>query len=267
MRIINKSSVSRYLGLIDRTIGPRQRTPDRDPKGFRAALSEILRKLGSSYAVQLTEEERSLVNRLLELDQEGQAFRFASAPATRPTVSDYLKAAEIRAKTAQEQEIVAVREREAAIQAETTYASRRDKDEARKASRKLQGEVVAKKLASTGGEEISLSDLMGDNRFIEEHLKDSKIAMDLSNTEGWKAPEAPEAPESPESPEAPEAPRVKDQGEQTGRSDRQVPEEPALADAPRQNKSSKSGKSRKGRKSGDGGDRVNPGTMTAESAD
>lgn len=252
MRIINKSPASRYLGLIDRTIGPKQRTPDQDPKGFRAALSEILRKLGSSYTIQLTEEERSLVNRLLALDQEGQAFKFASAPSTRPTVSDYLKAAEIRAKIAQEKEIVAVREREAAIQAETTYASRRDKDEAQKASRKLQGEVVAKKLASTGGEEISLSDLMGDNRFIEEHLKDSKIAMDLSNTEGWKAPEAPAAPA------APEAPHVADPKEQ---SDRQVQEEPVLAD------SAQLKKSRKSRKNRDGGNKVNPGTMTADSVD
>ena len=255
MRIINKSSVSRYLGLIDRTIGPKQRTPDQDPKGFRAALSEILRKLGSSYTIQLTEEERSLVNRLLALDQEGQAFKFASAPSTRPTVSDYLKAAEIRAKIAQEKEIVAVREREAAIQAETTYASRRDKDEAHKASRKLQGEVVAKKLASTGGKEISLSDLMGDNRFIEEHLKDSKIAMDLSNTEGWKAPAAPEAPE------APHAADLNDPKEQSGQSDRQVPEEPALADAAQLKKS------RKSRKNRDASNRGNPGTMTADSAD
>lgn len=258
MRIINKSSVSRYLGLIDRTIGPKQRTPDQDPKGFRAALSEILRKLGSSYTIQLTEEERSLVNRLLSLDQEGQAFKFASAPSTRPTVSDYLKAAEIRAKIAQEKEIVAVREREAAIQAETTYASRRDKDEAHKASRKLQGEVVAKKLASTGGEEISLSDLMGDNRFIEEHLKDSKIAMDLSNTEGWKAPEAPAAPAAPA---ASRVADLNDPKEQSGQSDRQVPEEPALADAAQLKKS------RKSRKNRDSGNKGNPGIMTADSAD
>ena len=261
MRIINKSSVSRYLGLIDRTIGPKQRTPDQDPKGFRAALSEILRKLGSSYTIQLTEEERSLVNRILALDQEGQAFKFASAPATRPTVSDYLKAAEIRAKIAQEKEIVAVREREAAIQAETTYASRCDKDEAHKASRKLQGEVVAKKLASTGGKEISLSDLMGDNRFIEEHLKDSNIAMDLSNTEGWKAPKAPEAPEAPAAPEAPEAPHAADQKEQSEQNGRQVSEEPVLADAAQQKKS------RKNRKNRDSGSRSNPVTMTADSAD
>ena len=252
MRIINKSSVSRYLGLIDRTIGPKQRTPDQDPKGFRAALSEILRKLGSSYTIQLTEEERSLVNRLLALDQEGQAFKFASAPSTRPTVSDYLKAAEIRAKIAQEKEIVAVREREAAIQAETTYASRRDKDEANKASRKLQGEVVAKKLASTGGKEISLSDLMGDNRFIEEHLKDSKIAMDLSNTEGWKAPEAPEAPE---------APHAADPNGQKEQNERQASEEPVLADAAQLKKS------RKNRKNRDASNRGNPGTMTADSVD
>ena len=258
MRIINKSSVSRYLGLIDRTVGPKQRTPDQDPKGFRAALSEILRKLGSSYAIQLTEEERSLVSRLLALDEEGRAFKFASAPATRPTVSDYLKAAEIRAKIAQEQEIVAVREREAAIQAETTYASRRDKDEANKASRKLQGEVVAKKLASTGGAEISLSDLMGDNRFIEEHLKDSKIAMDLSNTEGWKAPAAPAAPA------ASHVTDPNDPKDQNERSDRQVPEEPVLADAAQQKKSSNNRKSRKNR---DSVNKVNPGIMTAESAD
>ena len=255
MRIINKSSVSRYLGLIDRTIGPKQRTPDQDPKGFRAALSEILRKLGSSYTIQLTEEERSLVNRLLALDQEGQAFKFASAPSTRPTVSDYLKAAEIRAKIAQEKEIVAVREREAAIQAETTYASRRDKDEAHKASRKLQGEVVAKKLASTGGEEISLSDLMGDNRFIEEHLKDSKIAMDLSNTEGWKAPE---------SPAAPAASHVADPNDPKEQNERRVSEEPVLADAAQQKKSSNNRKSRKNR---DSVNKVNPGTMTADSVD
>lgn len=189
MRIINKSSSAKYLGLLDRTIGPRQRTPDKDPKGFRAGLQEILRKLGTAYAIQLTEEERKLIGQLLKLDAEGQAFKVETVPVARPTVSAYLLEAERREKIEQEQQIIAVRSREEAIRAETTYASRRDAETAKTASKKLRGEVVAKKLASTGGEEISLSDLMGDNRFIEEHLKDSRIAMDLSNTEGWKAPE------------------------------------------------------------------------------
>ena len=241
MRIINKTNSARYLGLIDRTVGPKERTPDEDPKGFRAILKEIIRKIGTVYTLQLTEEERSLVNRLLALDQEGQAFKFASAPSTRPTVSDYLKAAEIRAKIAQEKEIVAVREREAAIQAETTYTSRRDKDEANKASRKLQGEVVAKKLASTGGEEISLSDLMGDNRFIEEHLKDSRIAMDLSNTEGWKAPEAESqvAPGSIPTPNEPMESATSISGEDV------VAEDPVLINETSQRKSKKNRKNKK----------------------
>lgn len=239
MRIINKTSSSRYLGLIDRTVGPKQRTPDRDPKGFRAALQEILRKLGPSYTIQLTSEERKLINELLKLDAEGQKFKFDVLPPTRPTVSAYLLDATRREKIEQEKRIVEVREREAAIRAETTYASRKDKEDAHAASRKIRGEVVAKKLASTGAEEVSLSDLMGDNRFIEEHLKDSKISMDISNTDGWKVPEN-DAPVTEEHVKALEAQLPPDGKEPNPF----VPDAPDAADAPEEVQ-----RKRKGRKS------------------
>ena len=201
MKIINQSKYPRYVEEIDQTLAPNQRSISIEKWNLSGLLREAI-SAATPGLVQLSDGERKLIAKVLELDAKAKDWAPVEYKAPDPVKK--LMDAERPARTEEVRKIRESLANEEAIRAETTYANRRDVEKAKEAAGKIRGEVVARKLASTGAEEVSLGDLMGDNRFIEEHLKDSRIAMDLSNTEGWKAP-ADDAPVTEEHVKALEA--------------------------------------------------------------
>ena len=194
MRIINGSGSARYIEEIDCTLQAQAISADYDVGGLRGALKAVIASCGAYGSCLLTPEEHKLIGKVLQLDEKGAAFK----PTFRgKDIKLSLYEREEAEKAAKMARIRRDQDYEEAIRAETTYAKQRDMDNAKAAAGKIRGDVVAKKLASTGGEQVSLSDLMGDNRFIEEHLKDSHIHMDLSEKDGWKVEKPVEKKDEP----------------------------------------------------------------------
>ena len=237
MKIINTSEYPRYVCGVDQTLAYGQTSAEVARWDIVGILKSAISACSPGF-VRLSDEERQLVDRLVKLDEEGRKW----VPKTfRPV--DRVKEQFEADRPGREALAKAVAEsamRVKSINDETTYSTERDRMHAKDSASKIRGEVVAKKLASTGGEGISLMDLMGDNRFIEEHLKDSKISMDVSNTEGWRAP----APESPD--ETPDERPALQEAHASGEEAEETPSGQTGPDEGRQ-KVRKGGKGKRGR--------------------
>ena len=213
MVIINKSNIARYSLLADRNIHSMGKSSDIDAAGVAAALDALVRGCGKTFCIRLNDAERALVERVLALDKEGQSVKTVGRPKPQP--SGTLRAAqeEMRNKVAA---IEAARSREEAVHSEATYASRADVDAARSKASAQQGEVTAKKLDKSAGEAVSLTDLMQDNKFIEDSMKHSHISTAMASEEGWDMDKvnAPKVGDAGEAEPAAASPSQADEGDQ-----------------------------------------------------
>jgi len=180
--IINKSNATKYSTLAHRDIRPGGQSADVDAAGFKLALRTVVSACGNSFYVRLNPEERLLLDHLNRLAEAGREFKFTGVQP--PTAKEMVLKRDAEAKARKVAAIEAGQRKEESIRSETTYASRRDIDEAAARSQSMKGDVAAKKLEE-GKSELSLQDLMGDNRFIEESMKHSNIATAMASEEGW----------------------------------------------------------------------------------
>jgi hypothetical protein len=197
VKIINKSDRFRYSVLADRNMNPGAKSADIDIGGFSTVLSDVISGCGKAFCIRLNDNERNLINKLLDLDKASYEIDY-SAFKKQPTAFETLLHRESEEKAAKIAYIKEARSREEAITNETTYASRKDIDAAKAKSLSLKGEIPAKKFEKKSDEPVSLSDLIGDNKFIEESMKHSNIKTTVASEEGWdmdkiNAPKASEA--------------------------------------------------------------------------
>jgi len=183
MVIINKPSSTQYSVIAHRSIGPGGKSAEADMGNLGQALKDVLTSCGKEFIVRLNDEERKMILRLQDLDRQGSAYQ---APSKRATHFDKQLLAEEHEKQAKMARIADLKQKEAAIYAETTYASRADVATAQTRAGQIKGEVKAKKLESkdvTGT--VSLNDLMGDNKFIEERMQHTHIPTAVASEDGW----------------------------------------------------------------------------------
>ncbi len=182
MRIINKSSSTRYCTVAHRSIAPGQRTADADMGGLNKALETVVKSCGSGCCLVLNSVEEKMIAKILELHNEGTNFKYE---AKKDSYFEKLLASDIKEKHEKMASIASMRAKEKAIRDETTYASRKDIDDAIAKASSIKGDVKAKKLDMDVTGTVSLSDLMGDNKFIENSMKHSHVPTTVSNESGW----------------------------------------------------------------------------------
>ena len=182
MRIINKSNSNRYCTVAHRALAPGQRTADSDMGGLKKAMDAVVKSCGSGCCLVMNPDEERLITKIIELHKEGTDFKFEGK---KESYFNKLLAAEDKEKREKMASIEAMRAREKAVRDETTYANRRDIDEAHAKASSIKGEVQAKKLDMDVTGTVSISDLMGDNKFIEESMKHSHVPTAVSNEDGW----------------------------------------------------------------------------------
>lgn len=184
MIIINNSKGTKYSTLAHRDLLPGARSADIDAAGLAKALNDIVRSCGGTFSIRMSGAERSLVDKLLALDETGRATRIEARPKA-PSMHEMVMRRDAEEKARRVASIKASQAREESIRNEANYTSKRDVKEAREKSMSLKGSVEAKKLNTKMGEEVSLNDLLGDNKFIEESMKHSGIATAMASEEGW----------------------------------------------------------------------------------
>lgn len=184
MIIINNSNGTKYSTLAHRDLLSGARSADVDAADLAKALKEVVNSCGRIFSIRLNDAERSLIDRLLALDETGRATRIASHPKA-PSMHDMVMRRDAEEKARRVASIKASQAREESIRNEANYTSRKDVEEARAKSMSIKGDVEAKKLNTKMAGEVSLKDLMGDNKFIEESMKHSNIATAMASEEGW----------------------------------------------------------------------------------
>lgn len=183
MIIINKTNKTKYSTLAHRDVLPGTQSADMDMAGFTNALSELVNSCGSVFCIRFNKTERELINRLLTLDDIGRVTKVVSHP-NQPSPLELLMRKERIEKAQKIAAIKAAQHKEELIRSEATYTSQADVSEARAKAKAIRREIAAKKLEKDAGN-VSLSDLIGDNKFIEESMKHSNIATAVASEEGW----------------------------------------------------------------------------------
>lgn len=184
MIIINNSKGTKYSTLAHRDLLPGARSADIDAAGLAKALNDIVRSCSGTFSIRMSRTERSLVDKLLALDETGRSTKIEARPKA-PSMHEMVMRRDAEEKARRVASIKASQAREESIRDEANYTSKRDVKEAREKSMSLKGSVEAKKLNTKMGEEVSLNDLLGDNKFIEESMKHSGIATAMASEEGW----------------------------------------------------------------------------------
>lgn len=184
MKVINKSDRQRYVSIADRSLNPGAKSPDIDFGGLPSALSKVVTACGKSLCIRLNDNERSLINKLLDLDKESYELDYSAFKKPQSAFEQLLKE-EAKEKAAKIASIKEARAHEEAIVNETTYASRKDIDTAKAKAMSIKGDIPAKKLEKKADETVSLRDLIGNNKFIEESMKHSNIKTTVASEEGW----------------------------------------------------------------------------------
>lgn len=184
MIIINNSNGTKYSTLAHRDLMPGARSADIDAAGLAKALGDVVKSCGRIFSIRMSSAERSLIDALLTLDEVGRATKIAVHPKVR-SMHDMVMRRDAEEKSRRAASIRASQAREESIRNEANYTSKNDVQEAKNKSMSLKGSVEAKKLNTKLGGEVSLNDLMGDNKFIEESMKHSGIATAMASEEGW----------------------------------------------------------------------------------
>lgn len=182
MKIINKSDLAHYSMAARRTLEPGAISYDTNAHRFTESLQAVIRECGTWGCVRLNPNEKAYLNKLLELADQGDKY-------VPPVVKkdDPLKALverDTKEAAAKMASIAAAKAREDAINAETTYASANDIAAAKANAANIKGDIPAKQLDSNS-EEVSLKDLLGNNRFIEESMKHSHVRTSMASEAGW----------------------------------------------------------------------------------
>ena len=183
MVIINKSSRAKFYTVAGRTIDAGQKSSDIDAFGLTTALRNVTVGLANS-CIRLSDEEKSMIERLLALNTEGMAYRCQKTANSRQQRLHELLAVQAAVSAARDAAINSARESAKAIHDERTFTSRGDQASAQDKADGINGVVKAKKLVKTEGP-VSLNDLMSDNRFIEENAGATGIKTVLASEEGW----------------------------------------------------------------------------------
>lgn len=219
MILINKSDESIYSGLAHRTLGPRAASADIGEALFKA-IKDILFECGNGakICVKATDLEKKSLQKLMEVIAAGDKLELTQAkPKTGNDVLKELMAKEEAIKQAKMEAIQKAREREASIMSETRYTSKEDMDSARTAAARIGKKVVTAKEMDTvkmKSNDVSLMDVMGNNRFIEENMSSTRIPTVVADggrvDSGWDkakiektetvTPAAPTAPTAPTAP-------------------------------------------------------------------
>ena len=184
MILINISERTKFSELANRDLKPGARSADMDRAGLFAAMEKVVSCCGRNFSLKLNKKERAILDRFMDLEKAGQAAVITPEPR-HPTQLEIQLKKDAEAKAAKIASISEMKQKEESIMRETTYASSKDIDAAKSKSLSIQGEVAAKKLDKKQDEPISLSDLIGDNKFIEESMKHSKIKTAVASEEGW----------------------------------------------------------------------------------
>jgi hypothetical protein len=182
--IVNNSRGTKYSTLAHRDILPGTQSADVDAAGLTTALKAVVESCGGIFSIRLNDTERELVHKLLDLDGRGRGTRLVARPRPHNPMEALMRR-EAEEKARKMASIASARSSEKAIMDEVNYTSRKDMDDARAKSMSLKGNVEAKKLNTKMGEEVSLNDLMGDNKFIEESMKHSSISTAMASEDGW----------------------------------------------------------------------------------
>jgi len=200
--IINNSKGTKYTTLAHRDLMPGARSADIDAAGLAKALKSVVSSCGNLFSIRLNDAERDLVDKLLALDELGHRTRIVDRPRPRNPFEDILRRDE-EEKAKRMASIKAAQAKEASIRDEANYTSKKDVEEARAKSMSIKGDVEAKKLNTKMSGEVSLKDLMGDNKFIEESMKHSGVSTVVASEEGWDM-EKMNAPKVKDTAKAPE---------------------------------------------------------------
>lgn len=194
MILINKGDTSYYSSLAHRMLGPKATSADVGEALFKA-IKDVLFECGdgSKVCAKATELERKSLEKLMAVLAAGDKVEITKAkPKSGSDVMRELMQKQEEVKKAQQEAYARARAKEEAIVNEANYTSRADVESARSSAAKInKNEVSAKKLdekaasklANKDSEGISLSDIMGDNKFIEEHKKYSGIPMVMADEE------------------------------------------------------------------------------------
>lgn len=183
MILINKTNSTKYSRLASRDIGPGARSADIDAAGFVSAMSSLVSGCGNVFCIRLNETERKLLDKIVELDGTGRATKVVAKPKAPNPLHELMKR-EAKADAVRIASIKAAQSREASIRDEANYTSRKDMEDAKRRAGIIKGDVAAKKLDQSE-KTPSLSDLMSNNKFIEESMKHSKIATAMASEDGW----------------------------------------------------------------------------------
>lgn len=194
MILINKGDTSYYSSLAHRMLGPNATSADVGGALFKA-IKDVLFECGdgSKVCAKATELERKSLEKLMAVLDAGDKVEITKAkPKSGSDVMRELMQKQEEVKKAQQEAYARARAKEEAIMNEANYTAKADVESARSSAAKInKNEVSAKKLdekaasklANKDSEGISLNDIMGDNKFIEEHKKYSGIPMVMADEE------------------------------------------------------------------------------------
>ena len=212
MILINKGDNSYYSSLAHRMLGPKATSADVGGALFKA-VKDILFECGdgSTICAQATELEKKSLEKLMAVLSAGDKVKVTEAkPQSGSDVMRELMQKQEEIKKAQQEAYARTRAKEEAIMNEANYTAKADVESARSSAAKINkndvsakklDEETASKLENKDSEGISLNDIMGGNKFIEEYKKYSGIPMVMADEESKdktlgrkEAKEAPEAP-------------------------------------------------------------------------
>lgn len=194
MILINKGDNSYYSSLAHRMLGPKATSADVGGALFKA-IKDVLFECGdgSKVCAKATELERKSLDKLIAVLDAGDKIEITEAkPQSGSDVMRELMRKQEEIKKAQQEAYARTRAKEEAIMNEANYTARADVESARSSAAKINSKEVsakkldekaASKLANKDSEGISLNDIMGDNKFIEEHKKYSGIPMVMADEE------------------------------------------------------------------------------------
>lgn len=208
MILINRTSSPGYSKLAHRDIAPSGTSANINAAGLVTVLTEILKDCGKRFLIRLDDKEKELLKNLQTLNTEGEKYEIKKVVQEHPLAAMLRK--EEEEKKQKIASIIAAQKKEAEIKNEATYTTKEDIRAAKEKSDNLKGKIEAKKL-DTSSTTISLKDLMGDNKFIEESMKHSGVATVVASDEGWdmakiNAPKVKDVPADAAPQEAPAQP-------------------------------------------------------------
>lgn len=184
---INKTTSPNFNAVARTTINPYKSSADIDPYNIFSSIEKLLSE-ENRFVFKLNNNEKAILEKFNAKIATDESYKAPSNVITPEQMYKEQRLKEdIEAYNKKVASIKQARAKEESIKNEATFVSAYDKKSALDKADNIKGIITAKKL-DTDKKDISIRDLMGDNKFIEDNLKKSKISSVMASQEGWSNP-------------------------------------------------------------------------------